>query len=112
MLTRCTVGEEVFAVVRPATRAFPPSGCGGELYTPLESSKGLRLSLRCQSIHGLVHADQGRMGPWLGILCNIQGWPGPYALHEPVNVQTASGAAMTFRFGTRVLRAMVPAMPP
>ena len=112
-------GEEVFAVVDAGRDSRIPAflDAAGEPYTPLESSgraAGFVVALPPDSrlLHVLIKDGWGR------------GW-GFYGTSKAsletvrehftsfVSLHTPSGAAMTFRFwDPRVLRAMVPAMPP
>jgi len=114
-----TPGEEVFAVVDASRDSRIPAflDAAGELYTPLESSKGaaafvVALPANSRLVHVLIKDGWGR--GW-GFYGTSRAGLEPVRAHftSLVNVQTASGAAMTFRFwDPRVLRAMVPAMPP
>ena len=112
-------GEEVFAVVDASRDSRIPAflDAAGELYTPLESSKGaaafvVALPVNSRLVHVLIKDGWGR--GW-GFYATSRAGLETVRAHftSLVNVQTASGAAMTFRFwDPRVLRAMVPAMPP
>jgi pSer/pThr/pTyr-binding forkhead associated (FHA) protein len=112
-------GEEVFAVVDASRDSRIPAflDAAGELYTPLESSKGaaafvVALPADSRLIHVLIKDGWGRgwgfYGTSLAGLATVR-----EHFTSFVSLHTPSGAAMTFRFwDPRVLRAMVPAMPP
>ena len=112
-------GEEVFAVVDASRDSRIPAflDAAGELYTPLESSKGaaafvVALPVNSRLVHVLIKDGWGRGWGFYGTSrAGLETVRAHFTSF--VNVQTASGAAMTFRFwDPRVLRAMVPAMPP
>jgi pSer/pThr/pTyr-binding forkhead associated (FHA) protein len=112
-------GEEVFAVVDASRDSRIPAflDAAGELYTPLESSKGaaafvVALPANSRLVHVLIKDGWGRGWGFYGTSkAGLETVRAHFTSF--VNVQTASGAAMTFRFwDPRVLRAMVPAMPP
>ena len=114
-----TPGEEVFAVVDASRDSRIPAflDAAGELYTPLESSKGaaafvVALPANSRLVHVLIKDGWGRGWGFYGTSrAGLEAVRAHFT--SLVNVQTASGAAMTFRFwDPRVLRAMVPAMPP
>jgi hypothetical protein len=114
-----TPGEEVFAVVDASRDSRIPAflAAAGELYTPLESSKGaaafvVALPANSRLVHVLIKDGWGRGWGFYGTSrAGLETVRAHFT--SLVNVQTASGAAMTFRFwDPRVLRAMVPAMPP
>jgi hypothetical protein len=114
-----TPGEEVFAVVDASRDSRIPAflDASGELYTPLESSKGaaafiVALPPDSRLVHVLIKDGWGRGWGFYGTSV-----AGLATVREHftsfVSLHTPSGAAMTFRFwDPRVLRAMVPAMPP
>ena len=114
-----TPGEEVFAVVDASRDSRIPAFlyAAGELYTPLESSKGaaafiVALPADSRLIHVLIKDGWGRgwgfYGTSMAGLATVR-----EHLTSFVSLHTPSGAAMTFRFwDPRVLRAIVPAMPP
>ena len=112
-------GEEVFAVVDASRDSRIPAflDAAGELYTPLESSKGaaafiVALPADSRLVHVLIKDGWGRGWGFYGT-----SRAGLATVREHftsfVSLHTPSGASMTFRFwDPRVLRAMVPAMPP
>ncbi|MBZ5674675.1 MAG: DUF4123 domain-containing protein [Acidobacteriia bacterium] len=112
-------GEEVFAVVDASRDSRIPAflAAAGELYTPLESSKGaaafiVALPADSRLVHVLIKDGWGRgwgfYGTSLAGLATVR-----EHFTSFVSLHTPSGAAMTFRFwDPRVLRAMVPVMPP
>ncbi len=112
-------GEEVFAVVDASRDSRIPAflDAAGELYTPLESSKGaaafiVALPADSRLVHVLIKDGWGR--GW-GFYGTSRSGLETVRVHFTsfVSLLTPSGAAMTFRFwDPRVLRAMVPAMPP
>jgi pSer/pThr/pTyr-binding forkhead associated (FHA) protein len=111
--------EEVFAVVDASRDSRIPAflDAAGELYTPLESSKGaaafvVALPADSRLVHVLIKDGWGRGWGFYGT--SRSGLETVRAHFTSfVKVQTSSGAAMTFRFwDPRVLRALVPAMPP
>ena len=112
-------GEEVFAVVDASRDSRIPAflDAAGEPYTPLESSgpaAGFVVALPPDSslVHVLIKDGWGRGWGFYGTSkASLETVRAHFTSF--VRLQTSSGAAMTFRFwDPRVLRAMVPAMPP
>jgi len=111
-------GEEVFAVVDASRDSRIPAflDAAGEPYTSLDGSNRVAyvVALPAQSrlVHVLIKDGWGRGWGFYGTsLAGLETVRGHF--NSFVSLQTPSGAAMTFRFwDPRVLRAMVPAMPP
>jgi pSer/pThr/pTyr-binding forkhead associated (FHA) protein len=115
-------GEEVFAVVDASRDSRIPAflDAAGELYTPLQSpeqSKGAAafvVALRADSrlVHVLIKDGWGRGWGFYGTSrAGLETVRAHFTSF--VRLHTPSGAAMTFRFwDPRVLRAILPAMPP
>jgi len=108
-------GERVFAVVDASRDSRIPTflDAGGEMYLPLSESAFLvALPADSRLVHVLIKDGWGR--GW-GFYGTSQASLETVRAHFTsfVSLQTSTGAAMTFRFwDPRVLRAMVPAMPP
>ena len=110
-------GEEVFAVVDASRDSRIPAflDAGGEPYTALDENVPayvVALPADSRLLHVLIKDGWGRGWGFYGTsrasLETIQ-----THFTSFVRVRTPSGSAMTFRFwDPRVLRAMVPAMPP
>jgi pSer/pThr/pTyr-binding forkhead associated (FHA) protein len=112
-------GEEVFAVVDASRDSRIPAflDAAGEPYTSLDTSGRaaayvVALPAEARLVHVLIKDGWGR--GW-GFYGTSKAGLETVRLHFTsfVSLQTASGAAMTFRFwDPRVLRAMLPPMPP
>jgi len=112
-------GEEVFAVVDASrdSRISAFLDAAGETYTSLDTSGRaaayvVALPAEARLAHVLIKDGWGRGWGFYGTSrASLETVRAHFTSF--VSVQTSSGAAMTFRFwDPRVLRAMVPAMPP
>jgi len=108
-------GEDVFAVVDASRDSRIPTflDAGGERHLPLSETAFLvAVPAESRLVHVLIKDGWGRGWGFYG--ASRAGLEAVRAhFTSVVNLQTVSGAALTFRFwDPRVLRAMVPAMPP
>ena len=112
-------GEEVFAVVDGSRDSRIPAflDAAGEPYTPLENSGRaaayvVALPADSRLVHVLIKDGWGRGWGFYGTSrASLETVRAHFTSF--VSLQTPSGAAMTFRFwDPRMLRAMLPAMPP
>ena len=108
-------GERVFAVVDSSRDSRIPTflDAAGETYLPLNESAFLvALPAESRLVHVLIKDGWGRGWGFYGTSkASLETVRAHFTSF--VSLQTSSGAAMTFRFwDPRVLRAMVPAMPP
>jgi len=108
-------GELVFAVVDSSRDSRIPTflDAGGETYLPLSETAFLAaLPPDSRLAHVLIKDGWGRGWGFYGTSkAGLEAVRAHFTSF--VSLQTSSGAAMTFRFwDPRVLRAMVPAMPP
>jgi pSer/pThr/pTyr-binding forkhead associated (FHA) protein len=112
-------GEAVFAVVDAARDSRIPAflDAAGELYTSLDTSGRaaayvVALPAEARLVHVLIKDGWGRGWGFYGTSkAGLETVRSHFT--SLVSLQTASGAAMTFRFwDPRVLRAMLPPMPP
>ncbi len=112
-------GEEVFAVVDASRDSRIPAflDAAGEPYTSLDTSGRaaayvVALPAEARLVHVLIKDGWGRGWGFYGTSkAGLETVRAHFTSF--VNLQTPSGAAMTFRFwDPRVLRAMVPAMAP
>jgi pSer/pThr/pTyr-binding forkhead associated (FHA) protein len=108
-------GELVFAVVDASRDSRIPTflDAGGEMYLPLSETAFLvALPADSRLVHVLIKDGWGRGWGFYGTSKAVLKTVCTH-FTSFVSLQTSSGAAMTFRFwDPRVLRAMVPAMPP
>lgn len=108
-------GEGVFAVVDASRDSRIPTflDAGGEIHLPIGETAFLAaLPAESRLVHVLIKDGWGR--GW-GFYGTSKAGLETVRAHFTnfVNLQTSSGSAMTFRFwDPRVLRALVPAMPP
>jgi hypothetical protein len=111
-------GEEVFAVLDASRDSRIPTflDAAGELFTSLDTSGRMAayvvaLPANSRLVHVLIKDGWGRGWGFYGTSrAGLETVRAHFTSF--VNLQTASGAAMTFRFwDPRVLRAIVPAMP-
>jgi len=112
-------GEAVFAVVDASRDSRIPAimDAAGELYTSLDTSGRaaayvVALPAEARLVHVLIKDGWGRGWGFYGTSkAGLETVRSHFTSF--VSLQTASGAAMTFRFwDPRVLRAMLPPMPP
>jgi pSer/pThr/pTyr-binding forkhead associated (FHA) protein len=108
-------GELVFAVVDASRDSRIPTflDAGGEMYLALNETVSLvALPADSRLVHVLIKDGWGRGWGFYGTSrAGLETVRAHFTSF--VSLQTPSGAAMTFRFwDPRVLRAMVPAMPP
>jgi hypothetical protein len=112
-------GEEVFAVVDASRDSRIPAflDAAGEFYTSLDTSGRaaayvVALPAEARLAHVLIKDGWGRGWGFYGTSrAGLETVRAHFTSF--VSLQTSSGAAMTFRFwDPRVLRAMIPAMPP
>jgi hypothetical protein len=108
-------GELVFAVVDASRDSRIPTflDAGGETYLPLSETAFLvALPADSRLVHVLIKDGWGRGWGFYGTsTANLETVRAHFSSY--VSLQTPSGAAVTLRFwDPRVLRAIVPAMPP